>query len=548
MNVAAIEGAFQAKEDGGSAEGPGGIVVTAQPVATQAGAEILRAGGNAFDAACAVGFALGVCEPQMSGLGGQTHGLVHVAGKTLAIDGSSRVPSLAHRSRYTPDDQRLGYKAATIPSTPATLFWLHEQFGRLPWREVLRPAIEIAKKGHTISQVEHDLQVRETENFLAIPSRSGARYFLKDGRPYAAGERFVQDDLARCLEMLAEGGAREFYQGEIARRIDGDMRANGGLIQAADLADVPWPRVRAPLRRRYRSVSVATMPPPGSGRTLLLALLMLGHLPSEVLRERSHRMHHLVAEVFRKAFMQRLERPFDPDTYPAVRNKRMLSSAFAQRLVASIVDDIDTTLPVGEPGEHLDALQDETTHFSIIDREGNVASITQSIELAYGAKAAADGLGFLYNNYMAGLELRDPRHPYRLRPGAVPWSSSAPSIVSVEGRPWLALGSPGSERIYSSIAQCLMHVVDGSASIDEAVARPRLHCSIRGTVSIEAERFDPALMSYLEAKGYHLDPHPAFAFALGCVQAAVMCRTRAGFQGVADPRRGGSAIAVGAWL
>ena len=178
MDIGQIERSFESTADGSCAEGKDGIVATAQPVATRAGAVILEAGGNAFDAACGVGFALGVCEPQMSGLGGQTHGVIHTDGKTMAIDGSSRVPSLAHQSKYQPVDQRLGYRAATVPSTPATLSWLHEHYGKLPWRDVLQPAIEIARQGYAITQMQHDLLVRETEHFLSIPSLSGAKYFL----------------------------------------------------------------------------------------------------------------------------------------------------------------------------------------------------------------------------------------------------------------------------------------------------------------------------------------------------------------------------------
>jgi gamma-glutamyltranspeptidase/glutathione hydrolase len=545
MDIGQIERSFESTTDGSCAEGKDGIVATAQPVAPRAGAVILEAGGNAFDAACGVGFALGVCEPQMSGLGGQTHGVIHTDGKTMAIDGSSRVPSLAHQSKYQPVDQRLGYRAATVPSTPATLSWLHEHYGKLPWRDVLQPAIEIARQGYAITQLQHDLLVRETEHFLSIPSLSGANYFLVDGeRAYATGDRFVQTDLANCLETLAEKGVEDFYRGEVAQQIDRDMRANDGFIRTDDLAQIPWPNVREPLVQSYREVSVATMPPPGSGRTLLLTLLMLGHLRPAFLRDQSQSMHHFVAETFRKAFMQRLERPFDPNTYPQIRDKRMLSADFAQKLAASIAEEIDPGLPVAAPGEQFGAPEDETTHFSIMDRDGNVASITQSIELSYGARAAAAGLGFLYNNYMAALELGDPQHPYYLRPGSVPWSSSAPSIVSCDGEPWLALGSPGSERIYSSLAQCLMHIVDGSHSIDEAVRRPRLHCSIGGTVTLEAERFEPALLTYLEDKGYHLDAHPPFSFALGSVQVALKCRTKPGYQGIADPRRSGSAAGV----
>jgi gamma-glutamyltranspeptidase/glutathione hydrolase len=540
--IAAVEAAFRSRADGKTAAAEDGMVATASPEATQAGVEMLEAGGNAVDAACAVGFALGVCEPQMSGLGGQTLGLLHIDGKTLAIDGSSRVPSLAHRSRVDREQVLLGYRAATVPSTPAALGWLHRRYARLPWVEVLRPAIRIAREGYSITPLEHDLQRRELKNFLSVPSRSGARFFIKEGQwPYDPGDRFRQPELADTLEQLARHGVRDFYQGGIAARIDEDMRRNDGFLRADDLALIPWPVQRMPIRRPYRGLSVATMPPPGSGRTLLLTLIMLQHIAPAFLRSERQEKHHFIAESFRKAFMQRTERPFDPNTYPQIRDKRMLSASFARQLAGSIAETTDAELPVDPPGVTVSDLDDETTHFSVMDAEGNVASITQSIELAYGSRAAAEGLGFLYNNYMAALEFENPQHPYYLRPNAVPWSAAAPTIVFRDQQPWIAMGSPGSERIYSSLAQFLVQVADHEHPIDDAMLAPRLHCSIGGTISLEAERFPAEVIDYLERQGYRIDRRAAYSFALGCVQAVLKCQSRDGFQGVADIRREGTA-------
>jgi len=516
-------------------------VASASPHATRAGVEVLESGGNAFDAACAVAFALSVCEPHMSGLGGQTLGLLHAAGRTVAMDGSSRVPSLSNRPSVMGEQRRDGYRAATVPSTPAALAWLSRTYGRLDWPEVLQPAIRIAREGYPITPLEHDLQKRELQAFLDVPSRSGARYFLDaDTEPRPVGQQFRQDDLAETLDQIAREGVESFYRGSIAERIDADMRAHGGLLRADDLALIPWPIERRPLRRRYRGVTVATMPPPGAGRTLLLVLMMLDHLDPAFLVGSSEERHHFLAETFRKAFRFRTERPFDPDTYPQVRDKRMLNRDFAAEQAASIAEAIDPALPF-DPAEAALATGGETTHFSVMDAEGNVAAITQSVELAYGSKAAADGLGFLFNNYLMALETEDPSHPYYLRPGAVPWSSAAPAIAFLKGRPWIALGSPGSERIYSALAQCLSHIVDDSAPIDEAVRRPRLHCSIKGTVSLEAERFPSGVIPYLERQGYRVDRLEPFSYSLGCVQATMRRQLRPGFQGIADPRRGGAA-------
>jgi gamma-glutamyltranspeptidase/glutathione hydrolase len=540
--IQSVEESFRSRADGKSAESRRGMVATASAEATRVGVEILEAGGNAIDAACGVGFALGVCEPHMSGLGGQTLGLLHVGGKTLAVDGSSRVPSLAHRSRVDGDQVKLGYRAATVPSTPATLAWLHRRYGNLPWAEILAPAIRVARAGYAITRLEHDLQQRERENFLRVPSRSGAHYFLdRDNVPYRSGNIFRQPALAGTLEQLAREGVNDFYRGEIAARIDADMREHDGFLRADDLALIPWPVQRSPLRRSYRRLSVASMPPPGSGRTLLLVLMTLNQLDSELLRGSRRKKYHFIAETFRKAFMQRTERPFDPNTYPQIRDKRMLSRNFAQKLARSIAETMDRDLPLRFEPLEMATLEDETTHFSVMDDQGNVASITQSIELAYGSRAAAEGMGFLYNNYMFALELEDAGHPYYLRPNAVPWSSGAPTIVFHHDKPWLALGSPGSERIYSSLAQFLVQIADCGHGLDAAMLAPRLHSAIGGTISLEAGRFDPAVIEYLEQQGYAIDRQADYAFALGCIQATLKCQTRPGFQGVADIRREGTA-------
>ena len=541
MRIARVEGRFVPTEDGKSASGARGIVATAHPEATQAGIEMLSLGGNAIDAACAAGLALGVCEPQASGIGGQSLGLVHFEGRTFAVDGSSRAPSLAHIERIEKGEERLGHRATTVPSTLATYAWLSEHYGRLPWSEVLQPSIRIAREGYAITELQHTLQNQSLAAFESEPSSSGARYFLgADNTPLSVGHLFRQPDLAEVFSAVADRGVEEFYLGDIAAQIDDDMKRNDGFLRRDDLALIPWPIERRVLSRRYRGYLVSSMPPPGAGRTLLLVLMILGNLRSGFLGGSSLERHHFVSEAFRKAFLTRKDRPFDPNTYPQIPEKTMMSRAFAAELAHSIAGEMDATLPLKDPpGENAD-----TTHFAVMDEAGNAVTMTQSVELVYGSKAAADGLGFLYNNYMSALETSSPAHPYYLRPNAIPWSSAAPTIVFRRGKPWLALGSPGSERIFSTVAQVLMHVIDGSRTLTEAMEAPRLHCSIGGRVSLEADRFDSAVGEYLESMGYEVDPRDQYAFYLGCAQAVLKRQTGEGFQGVADVRRDGTAAGL----
>lgn len=516
-----------------------GMVATAFPDATKAGVEILHQGGNAVDAACAAALALAVCEPQSSGLGGQTMMLIHTGKKVVAIDGSSRAPSLAHVNAIYREDRNLGYRAATVPSTPATLFYVQQRYGRLSWERILKPAIRIALEGYRITDLQSGLQERELKNFGKVESGSGVKYFLKKGQPYQARDSFTQPDLARLLETISKKGIEEFYKGKIAKMIDADMRDNGGLLRYDDLALIPWPIERRPLRRRFRKFRVFTMPPPGAGRTLLFSLMMVDTIPPKLLAKDEFIRVHLLASLFRKALRERSDRPFDPEFYAQVSEKEMLSRMFAQKCIKEIVKRVDKSIlsSLITPDE----LSGETTHLSVMDRHGMAVSLTQSVERVYGSKAAAAGLGFLYNNYLSDFDYDIPEHPFYLRPNGVPWATVAPSLIFHKGDIWMALGSPGSERIFSTLAQFLLHVIDQKSNIYQAMLAPRIHCSLGGRLSLEAERFSPQLIGFLKEKGYRIDLREPYSFYLGAVHAVMKKENGDGFEGVAEIRRDGSA-------
>jgi len=240
MDVGKIEKSFE--PDGIKfSESKEFMVSTAFPEATQAGIEIFRQGGNAVDAAVASALALAVCEPQGSGIGGQTMMLIHIGKKVIAIDGSSRAPSLAHVSAIYEEDKGVGYRATTVPSTLAVLGYVQRKYGKLPWATVVEPAIRIAYEGYKITKLQHELQKRELENFKKVPSFSGGKYFLKEGKSYNIGDIFKQPDLGKLLEDVARYGFEYFYQGKPAKMIDADMRENGGLLRYDDLALIPLP-------------------------------------------------------------------------------------------------------------------------------------------------------------------------------------------------------------------------------------------------------------------------------------------------------------------
>jgi gamma-glutamyltranspeptidase/glutathione hydrolase len=500
-----------------------GMVATAHHRATAAGAEMLAEGGNAVDAAVAAAFALGVCEPAASGLGGQTTMLVHLAEprRTFALDGSSRAPNRTDVARLPRASRLRGYQATTVPSTPATLAWALRTYGTLPLSRVLEPAIRLARKGYRVSGLQQALTRRELGK---LANGSAAPFFLRGGEtPYVAGARHRQPVLAETLLRLAEHGVEDFYTGEIAARIDADMTANEGLIRRDDLAQIPWPIERRPLATRYEGMRVFTFPPPGAGRTLVEMLNVYEQLPPELRGLDSAKGAVALAETIRRAFRDRRDRPFDPHFYAQVSEKRMLSADHARRIARRVA--------------RRSARSGETTHLSVMDAQGNVVGLTQSIERVYGAAVATPGLGFLYNNYMSAFETEDISHPYYLRPNAAPWASVAPTIVFRGRHPWVVLGSPGSERITPSILQVLLRLQTHTPLA--AVDAPRLFCSLDGLVSLEASRMRDDIPEALQATGFEIQRRDPYSFYLGCVQ--LVLRNGGELVGVADPRRDGSA-------
>lgn len=523
------------------AASPRGVTATQHFEATRAGTEILAAGGNAIDAAVAAAFALGVVEPAGSGLGGQTMALVHIAEarKTIALDGSSRAPSRVTPEVLTKKKSRLrGHLATTVPSTPAALAYLSKTWGTLPLSRCLEPAIRLAEDGYRVTALQHRLQVREEKNWKDGNARE---FFLKDGRPYEVGEIFRQPVLAKTLRRIAEHGVSDFYQGEIAEIIHADMKKNGGALHKDDLANLPWPIERKPLSCRYEGLRVLTFPPAAAGRTLVEMLQVLSHFPDQTALPEDPDGALLLAEVIRRAQLDRRDRPYDPNFYPQVQDRRMTSPEYAELVAQQIKKRLQAVKK--KRAERLDGPppaeegRGETTHLSVMDVLGNAVALTQSIERVYGAYVVSPELGFLYNNYLSAFEYDDYTHPYYLRPNGVPWASVAPTLVFKGRRLWAALGSPGSERIASAVLQVLLRMQYQSPL--DAVLGPRLHSSARGTVSYEAPWIRDDIPDALERAGFSLDPREALAFYLGCVQ--VVTREGNQFVGVADPRRDGAA-------
>ncbi|MDX1389081.1 MAG: gamma-glutamyltransferase, partial [Acidobacteriota bacterium] len=456
-------------------------------------------------------------------LGGQTMMLIHHAEsrRTIALDGSSRAPNRANPDDFPAAARRRGYRSSTVPSTPAALRYIVERYGKLKLRDILAPAIRLAEEGFPVSLLQHALARREVK---ALREHSAATFFLREGgRPYPIGAIFRQPVLAATLQRLAKKGVRDLYHGQIARAIDRDMTDNGGWIRRDDLAQDPRPIERRPVTSKFGPLRVVTFPPPGAGRTLVEMLNVYDALPPQNRNIEIPEGALVLAEVIRRAFLDRQDRPFDPNYFPQVSGGRMLKPDYAKRVARQVLRRIKS--------------HGETTHASVMDRDGNVVALTQSIERVFGSCCATKELGFLYNDYMSAFEYKDISHPYYMRPNAVPWASVAPTIVFRGRRPWLAIGSPGSERITPSILQVLLRLeyLTPLAAVDA----PRLHCSLKGKVSLEATRMRDDIPATLERHGFEIDLRDPYSFYLGCVQ--IVLQEKGEFIGVADPRRDGSA-------
>jgi gamma-glutamyltranspeptidase/glutathione hydrolase len=506
-----------------------GVAVAASPEAAEAGAAILRAGGNAVDAAVAVSFALAVTEPAMSGLGGQTQILLHPPGEPpLVINGTSYAP------RATPLDAGpadiVTYRATTVPTTVRVLeyAWQHHGSGRIQWAQLLEPAIRYAEEGFVVGPFRHRVWVNAEEALRANPA-AGRLFLTGEGVAPAEGSVFRQPQLARTLRRLAQHGAEDFYTGEIARAIASDMAANGGWLSLQDLEQLPQPAELHPLRGSYRGWDVYTLPPPGGGWVVLQMLNLLEQSPSEALASDSPGRIPLLGQALRIGHRTRRDTP-----------------------VRDLVDygaDVAEKIDKARARELLEVGAGETTHFSVADGDGMAVAVTASINFAFGAKAADSSLGFLYNDYMREFVLGDPGHPFALRPNAMPYSSMSPTILAREGEPVLALGSPGSARIISAVVQVAQLWVDDGLDIETAVAAPRLHVIPDSALFVEWREAPDSVLMLMEQRGFVLsEPRASWDLQgrnayFGGVHA--VARRGGTWRGAADPRRDGAARSSG---
>jgi gamma-glutamyltranspeptidase/glutathione hydrolase len=530
--------------------GERGMVVAQSEPAARAGAEILRRGGNAVDAAVAVSFVLAVTLPRAGNIGGDGFMLVYLAqtGETIALDYRSVAPGAARADMFldengrTSDAARRGHSAAAVPGTVAGLAYAHQRWGGgVPWADLLEPAIRLAEDGAALTHDEA-FALRWARERLRDSPESMRSFFRSDGGAYDAGDLLRQPALARTLRLIADD-PQSFYSGEIARQIAASMRAHGGLITLEDLAAYR-PIERQPLRANYRGYEIAATPPPsGGGVSLVQSLNILENFDLDAMGAGSADATHVLAETMRLAYADRTRYVGDPDFVQAPIEALTSDAYAAQRARRiSMRRALDPrTLSPGDPSVE----GRDTTHFSIADALGNAVSVTTTLGDSFGAGAAVDGAGFLLNNQMKNFALE---HGSRrastlstspanaLAPGKRMMSTMTPTMVFRQGRPWLIVGTPGGATIHNTILQILVNVIDHDMNIAEATHAPRIHQQWRGELQLEPG-FSPDTVRLLRQRGHVVTEGQT----MGSAQSILI--EDGLFYGAADPRRPGAMAA-----
>ncbi len=531
-----------------------GMVVTEEALATRIGVDVLNKGGNALDAAVAVGFALAVTLPQAGNLGGGGFMLIHHGhtNQTVVIDYRETAPSGASRDMFL-DEQgevdlkrvRFSHLAAGVPGTVAGLAMAQARYGTLSLEQVLAPAIDLARSGFVVS-AELAASLSAASSYLRRWPETARVFFKPDGSAYAAGERLVQSDLAKSLKQIAHQGPKAFYEGTIAEKIISEMKDHGGLITKADLESYRA-IAREPVVGTYRGYIIRSVPPPSSGGVHLIQLLnLLEGFPIGQLGVNSADTIHLMAEAMKLAYADRSRYLGDPD-FVKVPVSGLISKAYAAKSRARIDPGQARPSALIAPGEPLCCESEQTTHYSVMDAAGNVVSNTYTLNFGYGSGIVVGGTGILLNNEMDDFSAKPgAANAYGLVGGEAnavasgkrPLSSMTPTIVFKNDRPILATGTPGGSRIITTVLQVIMNVVDHDMDIAKATVTPRIHHQWLPD-ELQVERgLSPETLGKLAKMGHDIE----IRGAMGSTQSAV--RQRQGFFGASDPRTPGG-LALG---
>jgi gamma-glutamyltranspeptidase / glutathione hydrolase len=513
------------------AHGAHAMVATVHELASRTGVEMMQSGGNAVDAAVAVGFALAVVHPQAGNLGGGGFMLVRTAdGAAHFIDYREKAPAAATANMYLDaqgnvieNASLVGYKAIGVPGSVAGMVYAEKKYGKLSLQQVMAPAIKLARDGYPLTW--EDARDLHDEGLAKFPE--SRRIFQRDGNYYKQSEILRQPDLARTLERIAKN-PDEFYRGALARELAASIQKGGGLVTAGDLANYEV-KEREPVRGNYRGYEIISAPPPSSGGVALIeALNILEGYDLGKFGNRSAESMHLTLEAFRRAFFDRAEFLGDPD-FSKIPVAQLIDKKYGEAwrqsmdpLHATSSNDLKRPAIFSELEQYaalhpqpLSVRESEhTTHYSVVDPDGNAVAVTTTLNDSFGSKATAGGLGFLLNDEMDDFSskpgvpnlfglIQGPANA--IGPGKRPLSSMVPTIVLKGGKPFLVLGSPGGARIISTVANILMGVVDYGLNIQESVNAPRFHNQWLPDMNYLEKGISPDTLHLLQKMGQRID-------------------------------------------
>ena len=535
------------------------MVASQHEIASKVGAETMKKGGNAIDAAIAVAFALAVVYPEAGNLGGGGFMLLRFKdGRTTAIDYRETAPALATRDVYLDQNGNLikgegspivGYRAAGVPGTLAGLELAFKKYGskKISWAEIVEPAKRLAQNGYVVSNSQANL-LKSVEKYLA-KYEDTKKIFLNGGRFYTEGDNFKQPELAQTLTRIQKLGAKEFYEGQTAKLIAADMKRHNGLMTLEDLKNYRA-KERTPVRGTYRGYEIISMPPPSSGGIVLLQTLnILENYDLRSMVYNSSEKYHVLTEALRRSFADRAEFMGDPD-FTNVPTTRLIDKNYARQRGKTIDSDKaskSSKIGHGEPNgkEPMD-----TTNFTVVDAEGNVVTNTYTINNAYGSTVTAKGTGVLLNNEMDDFAAQ-PGKPNTfglvqgeknsVQPKKRPLSSMTPTIVlRKDGSLWFALGAEGGPRIITAVLQTIINIVDHDMNISQAIDAPRIHHQwLPDEILYEPYGMNSDTRRVLEKFGHNFAAEPV---SLASVTAIAIEEKTGVRLGAVDARAGGEAL------
>lgn len=525
--------------------GKQGMVASEQELATQVGVEILQQGGNAVDAAVAVGFALAVVLPNAGNIGGGGFMVLHdgKSGESFSVDFREMAPSKASRDMYLDEQGNVvdgkslyTHFAVGVPGTVAGMEYALKKWGTLPLEKVMAPAIKLAEEGFIVSNTLATTLQAETKTLGKW--ESSKKIFFKNDRPLMAGERLVQTDLANSLRQIAQQGAKAFYEGEIAQKIVAEMEKHNGLITLEDMKSYQSVE-RKPIVGEYRGYKIVTMPPPSSGGIHLVQILnMLENYSLANSGSNSAETIHYLAETMKLAYADRAEYLGDPD-FVKIPVTGLTSKDYAKELIKTI--DPDKARPAAEikPGKPQPYESDQTTHYSVMDKYGNAVAVTYTLNMNFGSGIVAEGTGILLNNEMDDFSVKPGvANAFGLIGGDAnavegkkrPLSSMTPTLVLKNDKPWLVTGSPGGARIITTVLQSILNTIDHGMNPAEAIVTPRVHHQwLPDELRVE-EGLSPDTLKLLVERGHKISEKAP----MGRIQ--IIQALDDGFYGYSDPR------------